>query len=430
MSLSRWLGAGAVLGLCAALAPILMGGGALPPALSKVLPAKKPAASIDLSGLDLLRLDVRPSKVTAPLPGGRQAELTLDPVVQRAAEKVMQKYRVPEAGVVAISPRTGAIIAYASHVEGGSKFDVNLRAEAPAASVFKVVTGSALVETGGLSSETEQCYRGGRSRIMVDELKDDPERDKWCATLGIAMGRSLNVVFGRLAQKHLTPEDLTKMGGAFGFGSPVPFEVKNDAPLIDIPSEPVEFARTAAGFWNTTLSPLAAASLAQTLASGGRTLRPYIVSTVTQGGEVVYKAAEEPVVVRRAIEQKTADEVTRMMMHTVQSGSAYSTFHDKRGRSFLPGIEVAAKTGTLTREKENRHYTWLIAFAPAQNPEIAVAALVVNTPAWRIKGPHLALEVLRSYFAQHPPIAVQAADVASSVEDAAIDARELASLKH
>src|SRR6478736_1425878 len=404
MSLSRWLGAGAVLGLCVALWPLLSGERPLPPALSKVLPGPARQQKVDLSGLDLLRLDVRPSKVTAPLPGGRKAELTLDPIVQRAAEKVMRKYRVPEAGVVAISPKTGEVIVYASHVEGGSKFDVNLRAEAPAASVFKVVTGSALVENAGLDSETEQCYRGGHSRIMEGELKDDPERDKWCATLGIAMGRSLNVVFARLAQKHLTPEDLTKMGGAFGFGSPVPFEVKNEAPLIDIPADPVEFARTAAGFWNTTLSPLAAASLAQTIASGGRTLRPFIVRSVSSGEDVLYRAPEEPTVVRRAIEQKTADEVRRMMLHTVASGSAYSTFHDKQGRSFLPGIEVAAKTGTLTREKENRHYTWLVAFAPAQDPEIAVAALVVNSPAWRIKGPHLALEVLRSYFAEHPPL--------------------------
>lgn len=405
MSVSRWLGAGAVLGVCFALWPFLSGGTPLPPALSRVFPRSTPRQTVDLRGLDLLRMDVRPSKVTAPLPGGRQAELTLDPVVQRAAEKVMRQYRVPEAGVVAMSPKTGAVIAYASHVEGATKFDVNTRAEAPAASVFKVVTGSALVEIAGLGSETEQCYRGGRSNIMADELRDDPERDKWCATLGIALGRSLNVVFGRLAQKHLTPEDLTKMGGAFGFGSPVPFDVENEAPMIDVPTEPVEFARTAAGFWNTTLSPLAAASLAQTVASGGRTLRPFIVRSVTQGDEVLYEAPEQATLVRRAIEKRTADEVTRMMLHTVASGSAYSTFHDKRGRPFLPGIEVAAKTGTLTREKENRHYTWLIAFAPAKDPEIAVAALVVNSPAWRIKGPHLALEVLRAYFAEHPPLA-------------------------
>src|SRR5690606_9169862 len=110
-----------------------------------------PPPEADLKGLDLLRLDVRPQQVTSPLPGGRTAELTLDPVVQRAALRVMQKYRVPEAGVVALNPKNGEVIAYASYVSEGPKFDVNARAEAPAASVFKVVTGAALVEKGGLN---------------------------------------------------------------------------------------------------------------------------------------------------------------------------------------------------------------------------------------------------------------------------------------
>src|SRR5262249_49086260 len=158
----------------------------------------------------------------------------------------------------------GRLLAYASYVNEGEKFDFNARAEAPAASVFKVVTGAALIEKGGLNAGTEQCYRGGKSRLMPDELEDDPRRDKWCAALGIAMGRSLNVVFGRLARKHLTPEDLTAMGGAFGFGAPVPFAAQNEKPTIEIPSDPLEFARSAAGFWHTTLSPLLAVTLAQT----------------------------------------------------------------------------------------------------------------------------------------------------------------------
>ena len=58
------------------------------------------------------------------------------------------------------------------------------------------------------------------------------------------MGRSINVVFGRLAQKHLTPDDLLTMGGAFGFGSAVPFPVPNEASKIEIPQEALEFAKT------------------------------------------------------------------------------------------------------------------------------------------------------------------------------------------
>jgi cell division protein FtsI/penicillin-binding protein 2 len=401
MGIGRWIGLGAAAGLIAVLSPIIQGKLHLDPSLSKVVfqNVQEKPPELDLRGLDLMRLDLRPQSVTSPLPGGRTAVLTIDPVVQRAATRVMRKYNVPEAGVVALSVKTGEVIAYASHVSDGPKFDVNARAEAPAASVFKVVTASALVEKGGLNNETEQCYRGGRSSISADELREDPRRDKWCATLGIALGRSLNVVFGRLAQKHLTPEDIMEMGGAFGFGAPVPFAVENEAPAIDVPDEPLEFARTAAGFWNTSLSPLAAASLAQTVANRGVTLKPRIVRSVKLGKETVWEAPAEPVVLRRAVNANTAEEVTKMMRQTVAGGSAYKTFHDSKGRSFLPNLDVAGKTGTLTRHKENRHYTWLVAFAPASDPEIAVAALVVNTPRWRIKGPDLARDVLRAYFA-------------------------------
>jgi penicillin-binding protein A len=353
----------------------------------------------DLSSMDLTRLAIRPRGVTAPLSDGRTAELTLDPVVQRAARSIMRRYRVPEGSVVLMDVKSGNVLAYASHVNDGEKIDLNLRAEAPAASIFKIVTGAALVEKGGLSSATEQCYHGGRSRILADELRDDPHRDKWCATLGTAMGRSLNVVFGRLAQKHLNPEDLTAMGGALGFGAPVPFPVSNEPSQIDIPEEPLEFARTAAGFWNTSLSPLAGAVLAQTVANGGVALEPRIVRSVHRDNERIWAWDSEPRVLRRAIKPSTAREVTKMMVQTVASGSAFKSFHDDAGRPFLPGMQIAGKTGTLTRYKQERHYTWFVGFAPADKPEVAISALVVNTPSWRIKGPHLARDVLRAYFA-------------------------------
>lgn len=399
MNYRRLLGMGVLAGLVAALTPIALGKLDLPALAKRAGRSGGPPSEANLKGLDLRRLDIRPTRVTAPLSGGRMAELTLDPVVQRVAERTMRKYRVPEAGVVAMEPKTGRVIAYASHVTSGEQFDVNLRAEAPAASVFKIVTGAALVEKAHLGAQTEQCYRGGKSAIMPDELRDDPERDKWCATLGIAMGRSLNVVFGRLAQKHLTPEDLLQTGGAFGFGARLPFAVEAEKTTITVPDDPLEFARTSAGFWNTTLSPLSAASLVQTVANGGVTLEPRIVRAVVRGKETLYEVPQEPKVLRRAVAKSTADELTQMMLNTVSDGSAYKTFHDSRGRSYLPGIDVAGKTGTLTRHSENRHYTWLVAFAPAKDPEIAVAALVVNTPEWQIKGSDLARDVLRAHFA-------------------------------
>jgi len=214
------------------------------------------------------------------------------------------------------------------------------------------------------------------------------------------MGRSLNVVFGRLSQKHLVPEDIARMGGAFGFGSSIPFVVPNQAPSIEIPQEPLEFARASAGFWHTTLSTLAAVGIAQTIASDGVTLQPRIVSKVLDKGQIAWEDDGKPKVLRRAVQAPTAKEVAKMMSHTVSDGSARVAFHDNKGRAYLPGVGVAGKTGTLARSASEQTFTWFVGFAPADQPEVAVATLVVNTPTWHIKAPDLARDALRAYFAK------------------------------
>jgi penicillin-binding protein A len=398
----RWIGIGLALGLTAALAPVVGGRvkvEQLQQALTRVTPVKPAVNPFD--GLDLTRLELHPKGVRTTLSGGNVAELTLDPEVQRTALSLMRRSRIPEAGVVLMDVESARLLAYASYVNEGPSFDVNARAEAPTASVFKIVTAAALVERAGLSAGTEQCYHGGKSRVAVEELEDDPARDKWCASLAAAMGRSLNVVFARLARKHLSVEQLTETAGAFGFGASVPFEVPNQAPNVALPEDPVEFARGAAGFWHSTLSPLAGVSIAQTVALGGVTLRPRIVQRVKDpAGALLFEAPEAPVVLRRAVKPDTALELSKMMVQTTLNGSAHKAFFDAKGRAFLPNIAVAGKTGTLTRDSENRFYTWFVGFAPADKPEVAISVLVVNTPSWLIKAPELARDVLRAHFAK------------------------------
>ncbi len=400
--LAKWIGIGLALGITGALAPVV--GGQFGPtdlglSLNRVEPPPEPVDRFE--GLDLTMLELHPRRVTTALSGGRTAVLTLDPELQRTAESIMKRYRLPEAGVVLLDVNSAKTLVYASYVNKGPKFDFNARAEAPAASVFKVVTGAALVEMAGLGAETEECYHGGKSNISRGELEDNPAADKWCASLATAMGRSLNVVMAKLAKKNLSVEQLTSMGGALGFGVPVPFEAVNEPSRIALPDgDRVEFARAAAGFWHSSLSPLGGAQLVQTVANGGVTLQPRIVAEIIDAdGQSEYRLPSEPKVLRRAIQTTTATELTRMMVQTTIAGSARKAFFDRRGRPFLPEITVAGKTGTLTRHKENRHYTWFVGFAPADAPEVAIAALVVNTPLWRIKGPDLARDVLRAYFA-------------------------------
>lgn len=86
------------------------------------------------------------------------------------------------------------------------------------------------------------------------------------------------------------------------------------------------------------------------------------------------------------------------MKNTVKRGTARKSFKDSKGVPYLPGIEVAGKTGTLTGRSPYRAYSWFVALAPADNPEIAISVLVVNEPKWRIKSAPFAAQLLQKYF--------------------------------
>jgi cell division protein FtsI/penicillin-binding protein 2 len=197
------------------------------------------------------------------------------------------------------------------------------------------------------------------------------------------------------------------MASRLGYGEPLPFDVPVQASTLDLPSDPLGYARTAAGFWNSTLSPLEAVSLSATVARGGEEPRLSIVGEVVdEKGGLVY-TAPEPSNVRRAMQRDTAQGLTKMMEVTITEGTCHRAFHDGHGLSFLPGVAVAGKTGTLTNAQEQHFYTWFTGFAPsrpiegmAKVPQVAVAVLVVNKPQWHVKANVLARELLREYFAR------------------------------
>jgi peptidoglycan glycosyltransferase len=357
---------------------------------------KPPSRETLLSGLDLSQKSLAADALVAPLAHKNQAVLTLSPSLDRFVRELLERYQVPYAGVVAMEPKTGKVLSYVSHssAEPG-RSDHARDASAPAASVFKLITGAALLEHG-VAPDTTTCYHGGLSQLTLSEVVDNKKLDTACVSFATALGFSVNAVFGKLALRHLDPETLQRYAGAFGFGESLPFDVETEASAINLPPGDLEFARTAAGFWHMRMSPLHAAMIASTIANQGKMMRPQIVERVLdEKGKVLLRS--EPVMYRSVIERKTADRLSRMMRVTVSQGTAKKFFFDDKGNPFLPGVEVAAKTGTLSKERPYRGYTWWIGFAPANAPKIAVAALVVNSPKWRIKAGYVGREALRHY---------------------------------
>ena len=403
----QWIAIGAAVGLVAVSLPYLRShDGQIADMLSKgrahagAAVVNRQVAPPPLTDLDLTKIDDRGGVATAPAHGERKAELTLSTRYQRAAVSLLRGGHVPEGAVVMTDVRTGKVLVWASVVEDGPTRDVAAEAGAPSASVFKIVTGTTLIENG-VGPGTRQCYSGGEHQLRAVDLIDDKKRDKWCATMTQAMGRSLNAVFARLAAKNLDRDKISAVAGRYGYNQDLPFDVKIAPSTLAFPDDDLGFARTAAGFWHSTLSPFEAANIATTIANGGEMVRLHVVQSVKDDVGEIYQGPSGRQVVRRVLEEGVASQVTTMMENTVESGTSYRSFHDRNGKPYLPDIRVAGKTGTLTKPAtDGPFYTWFVGFAPSRKPEVAISVMAANHLKWRVKATNLACDMLRVYFAE------------------------------
>ncbi|HKP62416.1 MAG TPA: penicillin-binding transpeptidase domain-containing protein [Polyangiales bacterium] len=352
------------------------------------------AAPDELDGFALLkRARVEGDKYYSKLDSGERVELTLSPKLQAHVQEVFARYAVPAGAFVAIEPKTGRVLAYVSHGTGDRVLD----SSPPAASVFKLITSSALLDAG-VSPDTRTCYGGGASSISAIDIQDNPRRDRSCVTLSQALGSSTNAVFAKLAVRKLEPAGLNRYAKAFGFGQPLPGELRATAGPCDVPDQQLEFARTAAGFWHSRMSPLHGALIAATFANAGIMPSAGMIERVLEtDGRVRYARGGAAHPGRRVLEASTARAVGRMMLRTVKEGTSREAFRDPRGRPYMEGIEVAGKTGSLSSGDPYRAYSWWVGFAPADQPQVALAALVINSDKWRIKSSFVARDALEQF---------------------------------
>jgi len=342
-------------------------------------------------------------RYVAELADGGRAELTLDPRLQQSTENVLRAFQIPFGGAVVVSIPDGRVLALVGQSAADPRLgpaELALRPWAPAASVFKVISAAALVENGVMGS-TRTCYHGGVSSILADNLVDLPAIDRRCDTLAFGLGKSQNAIIAKLATRHLTAGQLARVGRSFGFEEAIPFELPIEPSHLDVPSDGLEFARTAAGFWHSTLSPMHGALLAAAIANRGEMPAPMLVDrAVDRDGRRIAPPVAAP---RHVVDAAAAREVGRMMELTTRIGTAKGTFRDKRGRRLLP-VEVAGKTGTLSAETDHGYvgYSWFVGYAPAEHPTIAFAVVLGNNPNWRIKATYVGRHIVSEYLATKP----------------------------
>jgi penicillin-binding protein A len=338
----------------------------------------------------------------AQLEDGAQAELTLEPRLQDTADDILRNFQIPYGAAVVISVPDGRVLALAGRSAVSPELgpeELALHAWAPAASVFKIVSAAALISEGGLHADSRVCYHGGVSSVLLDNLVNIPRIDTSCGTLAYGLSKSQNAILAKLASIHLTGDQMERVARSLGFGQPIPFDIPVEPSHVDIPNgNRLEFARMAAGFWHSTLSPLHGALLAAAVANHGEMPAPRIIERAT-GSEGQTVAIDTPSP-RIVMSVGVAAEVGAMMELTTRMGTARTTFNDRRGRPLLP-VSVAGKTGTLSAQTDKGYvgYSWFIGYAPVEHPQIAFAVVLGNHASWRIKAPYVGRALVAAYLA-------------------------------
>jgi peptidoglycan glycosyltransferase len=322
-------------------------------------------------------------------PGGTLV-LTLDRATQEAAERTLG----PRKGaVVALDPRTGAVLAMttfprydpnelSSHNpeairrnwerlindEDGPLLNRAAGALYPPGSTFKVVTAAAALENGV---------------SMTDELPSPPVYDvpetsadirnfggSTCGdgslTLTEALQISCNTTFAGLGV-DLGSEKLAAEAEKFGFNQPSPYQLPAATSVIPPDQDVPATAQSAIGQRDVRVSPLQMASVAATIANGGRRMAPFVgQEVVSEKGRVVKRFEGEDL--GQAIPERVAGDLKDMMLKVVESGTGVA--------AQIPNLPVAGKTGTAQHARGRAPHAWFIGFTNAGDRAIAVAVVV------------------------------------------------------
>ncbi|GAA3520380.1 penicillin-binding transpeptidase domain-containing protein [Aeromicrobium panaciterrae] len=353
-------------------------------------------------------------------PKGGSVELTIDPLAQKTAASGLEALGTDTKGAVAaIDPQTGAVLAMvtqpsydpnrlASHnftevqkawEDLTTDKDRPMRNRAaqevlPPGSTFKLVTAAAALENLGLNP-SDKVKGGTRLTFPGTSFTLPNEGGGNCGGNSITFERALNVScnvsFGDLAGK-IGQEKLAEQAAKFGFGttplSDLPSSASRFAPA-DTALERTELALSGIGQFEVAASPLQMAMVAGAVANDGNVMKPYVVKSVRSPNLSVLEQAK-PERISQAMTPSNAAKLRQMLISTVERGTATS--------ARIAGVEVGGKTGTAQSTPDRPPYAWFVAFAPANDPKVAVAVLVESTDVGRdeISGGRLAGPIARS----------------------------------
>ena len=350
-------------------------------------------------------------------PAGGSVELTIDPRAQQAAWDGLAGRR---GAVVALDPRTGAILAMVSSPsfdpgplanptfstarDAWTKYEADparpmlnraLRQTYPPGSVFKLVTASAAIESGRytldsmLPGPATYTPPGTKTPIRNQDLRACGPKPT--VTMAEALRRSCNTPFAYLGVQLgqlLLRAQAEKYGLDSAFDVPMTSAVSRFPAVLDVPLT----AQAAIGQFDVRTTALQMAMIAAGIANGGAVMKPQLIAALRTPDLSVVQSLR-PDVFDRAISASTAQQLATMMTAVVATGTGVN--------AQIPGVVVAGKTGTAEVATGILPHAWFVSFAPVDNPQVAVAVVLENGGGNtdQISGGRLAAPIARAVMA-------------------------------
>lgn len=327
---------------------------------------------------------------------GGTVVLTLNAAAQDAAWKGL--HGQPGA-VVALDPRTGAVLALVSspsydpgrltthdpqqisrywttlaHDPGHPLLDRALNATYPPGSTFKIITSAAALASGRYRPSTvipaPNTYRLPQTNTYMHNFQNESCSPSQQMTMADALRVSCDTAYAQLGAT-LGAQALTSMAQAFGIGSPLRVPLYVSASSIGSGLNAPQTALAAIGQFDDTMTAMQMAMVTAAVANGGVEMQPYLVRQL-QNPDLSVISSTQPRVYRTPISRQVAGELTSMMELVVASGTGTA--------AQIPGVAVAGKTGTAQHGANNNAAEdgWFVSFAPANDPKVAVAVVVPN----------------------------------------------------
>lgn len=343
---------------------------------------------------------------------GNSVQLTIDSRIQRAAEQALAG-RV--GAIVALDPRSGAVLAWASaptfdntniqaaieaaNASGGtdtSMYDRATLALYTPGSTFKVLTLASALENGLATLDTTYDSPG-RMEIGGADVVSIGERGHGKISLAKAFALSSNTVFGQVAD-GLGAEKLVATARAFGYGQQLGLDFTTAASVMPNPEEMTEWELAWAGAGQPvgqghTPGPQATvmqnALMAATIANNGIAMNPYVVSQILAPDGTVLKTTRGHSL-GQAVGSGTAEQVKQAMLDVVQNGTGSA--------AAIAGMKVAGKTGTAETNNANANSTF-VGFAPYDTPTVAIAVVIEQNAKGEESAAAVGGQVLRAALA-------------------------------